>query len=865
MNLTKALQKAVFWYTTGIILILVFVVDYFIEDYFLQQEIVLQREKAQNELTTLRARIEGVINANISLVQGFASVIASNPDIDQQYFARIGKDVIEKSSIIQNIAGAPDMVISLMYPLAGNEAALGLDYSKHPQQKTAALKVIETGKLVLAGPLQLQQGGIGFVARVPVYVTNAVSQGNNQLWGLLASVFNAEKLYQYSGLRDIDSNLLVAIKGRDAEGSSGAHFFGDKQIYQHFPVSEYINLPYGSWKLSAIPANGWLTQAENVWLIRGINLILAVILIGVLLLATINLEKQNQLKEGLKSSNARFTSVLDGMNAVVFVADMQSHEILYANPKAIATFGENLMGDKCWKRFQVDRNQPCNPCVNDELIDEHGHINPPLSREIQSDFNGIWYQCETQAIVWDEGRIARLEVATDISELKRNEQLLSEAHQSLESTAYFDSLTGLPNRRMLTTHFDNMVACKDDKQHQLIVCYLDLDGFKQINDSYGHEIGDHLLKLIAGRLAATLRENDVVARWGGDEFALVLQVRDMQEATELLNRVLARVTDSYSYNNYQFDISASIGVAVYSEGDRNIDALLRQADQAMYMAKQQGKQRFCFFDVDEDRKQIAIKEQINEISRAITDREMILYYQPKLSLSQAKVYGVEVLIRWAHPERGLVQPVDFLPHIRGTHVQTELDWWVIETAINQALQWQRHHVELSVSINVSPSTLQQDDFISRLINVLNDRQLKPGIVELEILESDVADINKISSVIQKLEKFNLSFALDDYGTGYSSLTYLRQLPVHTLKIDQSFVRDMLVDQDDLSIVEGVIGLARVFEREVIAEGVETIPHGIKLAQLGCYNLQGYCIARPMPLEQLNDWLARYQIPPEWMI
>jgi EAL domain-containing protein (putative c-di-GMP-specific phosphodiesterase class I) len=242
----------------------------------------------------------------------------------------------------------------------------------------------------------------------------------------------------------------------------------------------------------------------------------------------------------------------------------------------------------------------------------------------------------------------------------------------------------------------------------------------------------------------------------------------------------------------------------------------------------------------------------------------VLYYQPKLSLERASVYGVEALIRWLHPEKGIVQPVDFLPQIRGSSVQIELDWWVIETAINQALQWQRHHVGLSVSINVSPATLQQDDFTVRLLKVLQHRQLKPGIIELEILESDVADINKIISVIEKLEQYNLSFALDDYGTGYSSLTYLRQLPVHTLKIDRSFVRDMLIDKDDLKIVEGVIGLAQVFDLEVIAEGVETLEHGIKLSQLGCSNLQGYGIARPMPLEQLNDWLARYQIPQQWL-
>jgi EAL domain-containing protein (putative c-di-GMP-specific phosphodiesterase class I) len=256
---------------------------------------------------------------------------------------------------------------------------------------------------------------------------------------------------------------------------------------------------------------------------------------------------------------------------------------------------------------------------------------------------------------------------------------------------------------------------------------------------------------------------------------------------------------------------------------------------------------------------------VNEISRAISQHEMVLYYQPKLSLTDQRIYGVEVLIRWSHPQRGILPPVEFLPFIRGTETQIDLDWWVIQSAINQALQWQRHHVDLSVSINVSPQTLQQDDFIEKLIRVLDNRHLKPGRIEVEILESDVADIEKITQVIEKLHKFNINFALDDYGTGYSSLTYLRKLPVHTLKIDQSFVRDMLTDQDDLNIVEGVIGLARVFRREVIAEGVETIEHGVKLASLNCNNLQGYGIARPMPLAQFNDWLAKYQIPKQWVI
>lgn len=863
MALPALTHKPVFWYLIGIVLILISSFDYFIENYFLQQELQHQRVETQNQLTTLRTQIESVINSNIQLVQGLAAVISTKPLMDQPYFARIGEELIKNSNIIRNIAGAPDLIISLMYPMDGNESALGLNYRLHPQQKNAALKVIESGKLVLAGPLELQQGGTGFVARIPVYIFQSESD-KKQLWGLLSCVFDANKLYQQAGLIDHGLQLQVAIKGKDAVGAHGDHFYGEQSIYQNAPVSQSINLPYGSWQLHAIPLQGWLTESTYVLLIRLMSVLIAVSLMTVIYLVSQHQLKQQQLKQDLKSANYRFTSVLDGMNAVVYVTDMQTHEILYANPKALATYTDDLDEESNWQRFQCNLSQSGEFCINNALIDQQDNINLPFSSRIQSSYNQRWYQYETQAIVWDDGRIARLDVATDITGLKRNELLLNEAHKNLESSAYYDPLTGLPNRRMLTSQFADIVNNDTDHAQQLIVCYMDLDGFKQVNDHYGHELGDHLLKIIATRLNKTLRDQDTIARWGGDEFALLMQVHNMQEATDMLHRILTRVTDSYVISDHSITISASIGVAVYSDTDKDIDTLLRQADQAMYSAKQQGKQQFCFFDADKHRKLSALKEQVKEISRAIFEHEMILYYQPKLSLTQARVYGVEVLIRWSHPDRGIVQPVDFLPHIKGSDAQIELDWWVIETAINQALQWQRHHVALSVSINVSPTTLQQDNFIARLLKVLNHRQLKAGIIELEILESDVADIDKITDVIKKLTAYNLSFALDDYGTGYSSLTYLRKLPVQTLKIDQSFVRDMLVDQDDLNIVEGVIGLARVFDREVIAEGVETIEHGIKLAALGCTNLQGYGIARPMPLEQFNDWLARYQIPEPWL-
>jgi diguanylate cyclase (GGDEF)-like protein len=853
------------YYLILLVLIVLSSSDFFIEDYFLQQAIHHQRGEIQSQLSLLRTRIESVINSNIQLVQGLASVISANPNIDQEYFARIGKEIIHNSKIIRNIAGAPDLVISLMYPLQGNQAAMGLNYNTNPQQKDAALKAIETGRLILAGPLQLRQGGTGFVARTPVYSNSFTTNGSSRLWGLLASVIDADKFYQQAGLTELSMKLKVAIRGRDASGASGDPFYGDTDIYQVSPVTETINLPYGSWQLAAVPVDGWLTQSPNRWLIREISFLVALLLIMLIVLNSFNQIKQQALKQDLKKSNYRFTSVLDSMNAVVFVTDLQSDALLYANPKAEATFASQSSDSRYTQKIQYHLQQSSAICSRTELLDENGDPGPPRSGDFYDKRVDSWFHCEIHAIPWDDGRMARLEVATDISQIKKNEQLLNEAHKSLEMAANFDQLTGLPNRRMLNASFEEIVNSLEIDAQKLIICYLDLDGFKQVNDNLGHEVGDHLLRMVAQRLDSSLGDKYMVSRWGGDEFALLITVDDLSQASEILEHILSRVTEIYTYQDYQLEISASIGVAVYSDADSDVDTLLRQADQAMYAAKQQGKQQFCFFDADKDRKIFALQGKVNEISRAISENEMVLHYQPKLSLSEQRVYGVEVLIRWSHAQRGLLPPVEFLPFVHGTETQIQLDWWVIQNAISQALQWQRHHVDLNVSINVSPQTLQQDDFIERLIKFLNHQRLKPGRVELEILESDVADIEKITQVIQELDNFNISFALDDYGTGYSSLTYLRKLPVHTLKIDQSFVRDMLTDQEDLNIVQGVIGLARVFNRDVIAEGVETIEHGIKLASLNCNNLQGYGIARPMSLEQFNDWLAKYQIPQQWLI
>ncbi|WP_296800839.1 EAL domain-containing protein, partial [Thiolapillus sp.] len=272
-----------------------------------------------------------------------------------------------------------------------------------------------------------------------------------------------------------------------------------------------------------------------------------------------------------------------------------------------------------------------------------------------------------------------------------------------------------------------------------------------------------------------------------------------------------------------------------------------------------------FFDPVQDRRVHARREYISRIAEAIEKEELQLFYQPKVDMVRGRIFGAEALVRWQHPEQGLLPPNMFLPLIEGHRLQYALDWWVLRTAIRQAALWHADGLDLVVGINVSPSTIQYPDFTSQLMQLVDEENISTDLIELEIVESDaIDDLDAVSAVIHQCEDVGVHFALDDYGTGYSSLTYIRRLPVQTLKIDQIFVKDILTDQDDLNIVEGVIGLARAFGREMIAEGVENTEIGVRLLELGCNCAQGYGIAKPMPFTEIPAWVRQYRFPSEWI-
>jgi EAL domain-containing protein (putative c-di-GMP-specific phosphodiesterase class I) len=364
-----------------------------------------------------------------------------------------------------------------------------------------------------------------------------------------------------------------------------------------------------------------------------------------------------------------------------------------------------------------------------------------------------------------------------------------------------------------------------------------------------------------------LRDGDTLARLGGDEFVAVLIDLDEEIAcVPLLQRLLGAVSQPVAVGELSLELSASLGVTFYPQGGEvDADQLMRQADQAMYQAKVAGKNRYHVFDSAQDRSVRGRFESLQHIKLALSAGEFVLHYQPKVNMRSGAVIGAEALIRWQHPQRGLLPPAEFLSVIEDTPLAVELGEWVIDTALAQKEQWCANGLDLRVSVNVGARQLQQVDFVDRLKLILDRRPDVPiGSLEIEVLEtSALQDVEQISQVIRACRALGVTFALDDFGTGYSSLTYLKRLPVAVLKVDQSFVRDMLNNLDDLAILEAVLGLATAFRRTVIAEGVETTAHGEILLQLGCELAQGFGIARPMPGNELVAWVASWRPDAVW--
>ncbi|MCW8902327.1 EAL domain-containing protein [Sedimenticola sp.] len=435
--------------------------------------------------------------------------------------------------------------------------------------------------------------------------------------------------------------------------------------------------------------------------------------------------------------------------------------------------------------------------------------------------------------------------------------------------ATHDALTKLPNRALLADRLNQAVARSDRSQLLMAVGLLDLDEFKPVNDRLGHASGDQLLKLASTRMLETLRSTDTLARLGGDEFVLVLSdLTSISEAETIFGRLLDRLADPYTLDGDEARVTASLGFTLYPLDQADADTLLRHADEAMYAAKHAGRNRYHLFDAQHDQKRQARQEQAEEIRRALASGEFELFYQPKVDMRQGRVTGFEALARWRHPQRGIVPPGEFLHYMEDNELGSELGRFALDTALGRIAEWRRAGInDWSVAVNIAPQHFTAPHFLDDLKSAIaRQPDVPPQCLELEIVESAaIADLHHAARVIAACHELGIRLALDDFGVGYASLSYLKRLPVDVLKIDQSFVHDVLDDPGDLAVVEAVITLSTLFGRDVVAEGVEVAEQGVLLLRLGCHIAQGYGIARPMPADEVAGWAATWQPDPSWAL
>lgn len=436
------------------------------------------------------------------------------------------------------------------------------------------------------------------------------------------------------------------------------------------------------------------------------------------------------------------------------------------------------------------------------------------------------------------------------------------AEDSILRMAYYDSLTGLPNRALFNDRLKQTLAHSERYNSTSAVMFIDLDNFKRINDTLEHRVGDLLLMGVAKRLSAYIRSSDTVARQspqaitntvarlGGDEFTILLtEIESMQNAAKVANRILNIVSQPFKLDNHEVYITASIGIALYPSDGTDTDSLLKNADTAMYHAKEHGKNNFQFYKHSMNASALERLTMENDMRRAIDREEFVLYYQPRVDIRSGKISGLEALVRWEHPQKGLVSPMEFIPLAEETGLIVPIGEWVLKAACRQNQEWQKAgllHMPLTISVNISGHQFRQENLIKIIEKVLGDYELGPGCLEIEITESVVMkNADTTVSMMNELKNMGVRLSMDDFGTGYSSFSYLKRFPLDNIKVDRSFINDITEKNEDKAIVRAIIAMAHNLQLTVIAEGVETGQQLALLKEMGCDEMQGYLFSRPL--------------------
>lgn len=562
------------------------------------------------------------------------------------------------------------------------------------------------------------------------------------------------------------------------------------------------------------------------------------------------------IEERLRNSEKRFQALFSSISEAIFVVDKLSGVLINMNSAAEKVCGfsvDKLLGRPLVNLFESDQGTKFKHFSSIEKI-SHGS---PVECFLLS---ASGYRCEVEVSVSssfeEEGVAYSIAVVRDISERIAHKK-------QLEFMAFHDALTQLPNKAKLLTRLPPLMK----GQAEIALVYFDFDNFLQVNDLYGVEAGEQVIRKIASRLQRLFVENEHVYHFGSDEFVVLLtEFSGIAQLEEQISLLFDEISRPLYLGKAEIVVTSSAGVTVYPQSEVcDANTLIRQASQSMYQAKLKGSLRFHLFDDKEEKNTKSYYQTLERIQHGLKHNEFLLYYQPKVDLITGHVVGLEALIRWNHPEKGVMLPGEFLHLIETFPLSIEIGFWVIETALAQMQAWMECGIEISVSVNLDGLQLQDSQFAEMLAQLLMKfPEVNPSNLELEVLETTaLEDLSSAVRTMKACRQLGVRIALDDFGTGHSSLSYLKQLPVQVLKIDKSFVRELLTSPSDRSILQSVVGLGKAFNIDVLAEGVESYEAGCLLIDMGCHLAQGYAIARPMPAGEVALWLKNWQAPTVW--
>lgn len=697
---------------------------FFVADSQRGREIEINKRVAAQELGVLRARLEGRLSANLIAMRGLRAEIMINPTIDQQRFTRLARELMGDDLQIRHLALAPNLVVQHVYPLAGNEDVVGFDYRSSPEQLATVQRAVEARDIVLAGPLELVQGGSALIARLPVFRSN---EPDAELWGVIAEVINTDALLSSAEFQSQLGDFNFALRGVNGEGMQGDLIAGHAPVWQQDFLAVRVNIPDGHWMLGAYPASGdWQVDTSGYWarMIIGSAVVLMITAILMLLLFT------------------------------------------------------------------------------------------------------------------------QLRLRTALSTI---------SHQ-----ARFDPLTDLPNRHYFVIQLERLIQSALRHDYKFAILFIDLDHFKEVNDSLGHDVGDQLLQHIANRIKTSVRPEDLVARMGGDEFVVVLRnLEDAVQAEQQANRIVESIQPSLRLQQSELSISASIGVAMFPIDGLQSTELLKHADLAMYAAKAAGRQTVYFFDKS---LRYAAEQHISlhhDMLTGVENGEFEVFYQPVVDAATGKVTKCEALLRWQHPRHGAIPPTQFIPVAEKTGAIRALGEFVLTQVSHD---WQRLKAagfDLIISMNRSPREFNLADSADLWLATLAQQQMPPEKLMIEITESMLMKNQERQLVnLRKLRAAGVLIAIDDFGTGYSSLTYLRRYPVDFIKIDRSFLLEVPADKQQNALLDALIRIAQTLKMKIIAEGVENQEQVVLLKQLQCNYLQGFLFSKPVPFAELLNFLQQ---------